>query len=70
VPEYTLCGTAFDGEDGMELLSFAEAGELVTCPDCRRVIDACRALKRYRLPPSDSRCRKCDGDPAYCGHGA
>jgi hypothetical protein len=48
--EYGLCGVAWDGENGDEDHAFAEAGDLVTCVDCRAVIDACKAIVRYRLP--------------------
>lgn len=49
--EYSLCGEAWDGEDGAQELAFAEAGQIVTCNGCRTVIDACKAVTRsYRLP--------------------
>lgn len=50
--EYSLCGLAFDAHetgDADEPVEFAEAGELVTCVECRDVIDHVRAtFKRYR----------------------
>lgn len=51
--EFSLCGDAFDlgdNEPGEDNPRFAEPGDLVTCEDCREVIDVCRALKRYRFP--------------------
>ena len=49
--EYTLCGDAFDGEDGMDSLAFAESGERVTCSECRKVIAACKVVTySWRLP--------------------
>lgn len=62
--EFTLCGLAFEGEleravyggatpteadlrNG--LVRFAQPGEMITCDDCRRVIDLVRnGFKRYR----------------------
>ncbi|WP_199028472.1 hypothetical protein [Ralstonia sp. ASV6] len=50
--EYSLCGLACDAHesgDTDEPVEFAEAGELVTCVECRDAIDHVRAsFKRYR----------------------
>jgi hypothetical protein len=48
-PEYTLCGDAFDAfesGDADEPIVFANAGQVVTCTECRRAIDYVR--KHYR----------------------
>jgi hypothetical protein len=39
--EFMLCGYAFDAF-GAEIVIEAEAGETVTCPECRAVIDYMR----------------------------
>lgn len=50
--EYSLCGEAYDGEDGTDFgaSTFAKGGEIVTCEGCRAVIRACKTVTRsYRL---------------------
>ena len=52
LPEFTLCGLAFDAHisgDLEEPVEFAQIGDLVTCEDCREVLDHVRRnFKRYR----------------------
>lgn len=53
--EFTLCGVAFDAfdtGDAEEPVVFAQAGELITCKECRNVIDHARAFKNYRVVTS------------------
>lgn len=51
--EMTLCGYAIDafvenGDD--EMMRTAREGELITCPDCRRVIQSLRkGIRRWRV---------------------
>lgn len=48
-PEFTLCGFAFDAHDSGdadEPIIFAKRGEVVTCEECRAVIDYIR--QHYR----------------------
>ena len=64
--EFTVCGLSFDAHvsgDHDEPIVFAEKGETVTCPDCRRELDNLRgAYRRYKFvgctarkaEPSDS----------------
>jgi hypothetical protein len=55
--EFTLCGMAFDAYDSGdadEPIVMAQPRELVTCAECRAVIDYARRFKGYRQP-SDER---------------
>jgi hypothetical protein len=51
-PEFTLCGDAFDlckGDDTDALTpNVAQPGDLITCPNCRKQIAACKTVKRWR----------------------
>jgi hypothetical protein len=38
----TLCGEAFEGEDGKGSVMLVNAREVVTCEDCKRVIAYCQ----------------------------
>jgi hypothetical protein len=38
----TLCGLAFEGEDGRGSVMLANPREVVTCPECKRVISYCQ----------------------------
>lgn len=52
-PEFTLCGLAYDAYesgDEQEPVIFAAPGAVVTCKDCRAVINHCRAFRGYREP--------------------
>ena len=55
--EHSLCGLApdaFESGDVDEPVVFAEAGEMVTCKDCRSAIDWARQnFRRYRYLPAD-----------------
>ena len=46
--EMTLCGFAVDAFD--EVMPTARAGEVITCKDCREVVRAIRAVRRWTLP--------------------
>lgn len=51
----TLCGIADEGvcmKDELGPPIYAKTGELITCDDCRRLIDYARKFKRYRQPPT------------------
>jgi len=51
--EYSLCGLAFDAHDSgdePEPVHFAVGGQLVTCRECRAMIDYVRTFKGYRAP--------------------
>lgn len=54
--EHALCGLAFDAYDSGDEdqpVVFAEAGETVTCPDCRAAIDYVRSnFRGYRYVPN------------------
>ena len=53
--EYTLCGVAWDcnhldmlaGEADVE---FACAGQVIDCPECRKVIAYCKSIKGWKEP--------------------
>lgn len=48
LPEFTLCGMAFDAYDSQDTdvpVVFAAPGETITCPDCRRFISLMRAYR-------------------------
>lgn len=51
--EFSLCGLAFDAHesgDHDEPVVFAKPGQLVTCPECRQVLDRIRnEFKGYRV---------------------
>lgn len=49
----TLCGDAFDlGADGEHPDPVLAAGRVITCRECRRIIDHCAAIKNYRETPT------------------
>ena len=51
--EHTLCGEApeaFECDFAEQPVVYAEAGQLVTCPLCRTIIDHCKTFKNYRAP--------------------
>lgn len=47
----TLCGEAFEGEDGKGSVMLVNVREVVTCEDCKRVIAYCqdKFTGSYRL---------------------
>lgn len=50
---YTLCGNALESleEYGGDIEGFeGEPGDLITCEECREVIKAVKAIKRWRIP--------------------
>jgi hypothetical protein len=56
--EYSLCGDAFDavgdiGCEEVEPFRIGAAGDVVTCKECRRMIDIIRSIRRYRVPADD-----------------
>lgn len=51
--EYTICGNAWDAHlsgDVPEPVEIASPGQTITCPQCRKIIDAIKAIKRYKEP--------------------
>lgn len=56
----TLCGEAFEGEDGHGSVLLVNVGRVVTCEDCKRVIAYCQDKftgnyrLRYALAMADS----------------
>ena len=51
--EFTLCGLAAEGEaleGGDSPPIFACPGEIVTCDECRRIIEHCRHFIQFREP--------------------
>lgn len=51
--EFTLCGMAFDAHesgDADEPVVFAHQGQIITCPDCRTIINYVKTFKHYRQP--------------------
>lgn len=59
--EFALCGLAFDAHDSGDVdepVEFAEPGKLVTCPDCKHVLDYVREnFRGYRYKPHLTRRR-------------
>ena len=57
--EFTLCGDSFnigdtERDEDIENPVFAGPGDMVTCPQCRQQIAACKQVKRWRLPDQGS----------------
>lgn len=47
----TLCGIALEGSptDDLPVPEIIESRQVVTCVDCRDIIDFCKRFKQYRL---------------------
>jgi len=52
VPEYSLCGMAFDAYDpgDAEEIIFAKSGETITCTGCRKIIADAKRIKHWKVP--------------------
>ncbi|CAA2409827.1 hypothetical protein [Xanthomonas phage Suba] len=51
--EFTICGIAFDAHDSGDYdrtIEFAQPGEVITCPECRKVIAYFKSIKHWKEP--------------------